>query len=131
MLKPNMVKNGLTGPKAPPSNAIFDESGRYVLYPTLLGIKVVVIEPGGIASEWSGIAAEEAARFRVSCWKVTPATGLDLEPEPVSSSEPHAASDHADTNMPPILNSPGVLSSGFWGFFLEINGGVVITPHNG
>ncbi|MHA7772236.1 oxidoreductase [Roseibium sp. M-1] len=26
------------------------------------GIKVVVIEPGGIASEWSGIAAEEAAR---------------------------------------------------------------------
>lgn len=26
------------------------------------GIKVVLIEPGGVASEWSGIAAEEAAR---------------------------------------------------------------------
>lgn len=29
---------------APPSNAVFDESGHFIMYPTLVGIKIVNIE---------------------------------------------------------------------------------------
>lgn len=37
------------GASAPPSNVIFDSSGRYVLYPSPLGIKIVAFETQRLA----------------------------------------------------------------------------------
>jgi hypothetical protein len=101
---------GATGPGAtspasqlvPPSNAVFDESGYFLIYPTLLGIKVVntVTNQVGSAmcSAMDGTAAEStfASRVRATRCEATPwpsasapALGATLSPAASTTHDHH------------------------------------------
>ena len=58
-------------PEAPPQNAVFDESGNFVVYATLLGVKMVNIVTNRLARLVGKV--ENSERFlRVALYQVTP-----------------------------------------------------------
>jgi len=51
----------LSTPSAPPSNAVFDETGHFIIYATLLGVKIVNIETNKLVSTLGRV--ENTERF--------------------------------------------------------------------
>ena len=53
-------------PAAPPSNVLFDDSGRFLIYPSVVGIKVISVETSRLARTWRS-SLDGAAEARAVC----------------------------------------------------------------
>jgi peptidylprolyl isomerase domain and WD repeat-containing protein 1 len=154
-----MEKELLADPDAPFPNAIFDESGNFVLYPTLLGIKVVnlvtnkvvhvigkvengerflhiALHPGVVRSKKKLPAGADAAPPASDPTLVCTAYGrqrvyLFTQREPVESED--AAQGRDVFNERPVGEEPGALAAagGTVGPTLDLPHGAIIHTNRG